>query len=199
MPDEQLRLVISNGIPNHGMPAFRLIGQSQIKAIVAFVRSLQGSATLASFPGDPQRGKSVFFGRAACAECHMISGRGGFLASDLSSYGQSRSAAEIRKAIVEPSYSGSAGRSVSATTKDGQMLSGVVRNEDNFSIQIIDKQGKFHLLGKGDLTDLKYGSAPAMPTDYGEKLSSRELDDLVHYLQDVGSASKTQAHTTEED
>jgi cytochrome c oxidase cbb3-type subunit III len=47
MPDEQLRLVISNGIPNHGMPAFRLIGQSQIKAIVAFVRSLQGSATLA--------------------------------------------------------------------------------------------------------------------------------------------------------
>jgi hypothetical protein len=70
-------------------------------------------------------------------------------------------------------------------------LSGAVRNEDNFSIQLQSGDGTFHFLLKSDLDKLEYQRLPPMPTDYGQKLSPEELDDLVGYLQsiEVGPAS----------
>jgi len=188
LSDAELTRVISNGRPNAGMPAFRLAGQTEIRALVAYVRTLQGNSKSASLAGNSARGKALFFGRADCGSCHMVAGEGGFLGSDLSSYAQSLNPGTIRKAITNPSSAPARARVALATNSEGQTFKGLVRNEDNFSVQLQSEDGSFHLLLKSELQKLEYQAQPLMPTNYGERLSRQELDDLVGYLQSVSSA-----------
>lgn len=74
-----------------------------------------------------------------------------------------------------------------ATTSEGRTSRGLVRNEDNFSVQILSEDGTFHLFLKSELQKLEYQSQPLMPANYGESLSRQELDDLVGYLQNASS------------
>jgi hypothetical protein len=74
---------------------------------------------------------------------------------------------------------------VTVTTRDGQQLSGEVRNEDNFSIQMQDADGAFYFPLKSDLETIEYKPLASMPTDYGTRLSRQELDDLVGYLKSI--------------
>jgi len=116
----------------------------------------------------------------------MVNGAGGFLGRDLSNYGESHSLIEIRAAIVDPQKtSGPRGRAVEVTTKAGEKYSGVVRNEDNFSLQLQSIDGSFHFFLKSELTRFDYRQDSLMPSDYGTKLSSAELDSLAAYLAGI--------------
>ena len=65
--DAQLSSIISNGVPETGMPAFRSFNESQVRAVVGYLRSLQGKAEGRVLPGDPIRGKELFFGKGDCS------------------------------------------------------------------------------------------------------------------------------------
>jgi hypothetical protein len=65
-------------------------------------------------------------------------------------------------------------------------LSGLVRNEDNFSLQLQGTDGTFHLLMKSQITKVERTGRSLMPADYGTRLSSAELDDLVSYIARYG-------------
>jgi cytochrome c oxidase cbb3-type subunit III len=199
MSDGQLTQVISKGIPDVGMPAFRLMGVSEIKRVVAYLRVLQGSRLSANLAGDAQNGKAIFFGKGECAKCHRISDQGGFLGPDLSKYGQSLMASDIRHAITDPKPSGSGVKTATATTTNGQMITGIVRNEDNFSVQLQSADGRFHFLSKSELQALQYETGPRMPKDYGEKLSPKELDDVVKYLHSAATESRLDRQIGEEE
>jgi len=113
----------------------------------------------------------------------MIHGAGGFLGPDLSDYGASHSATDIRNAIVSTDKRPEIHKGlVKATTRDGRQLSGLMRNEDNFSIQLQALDGTFYLLQKLDLTELGFDSSPIMPDNYGSILTGSEIDQLVSYL-----------------
>ncbi len=122
----------------------------------------------------------------------MVEGQGGFLGSDLSSYAQSLSPDAIRKSITDLGPSSKRARVAVATTPEGQTVRGLVRNEDNFSVQIQSEDGAFHLFLKSELQKLEYQSQPLMPSNYGESLSRQELDDLVGYLQSIKSTTISQ-------
>jgi hypothetical protein len=77
-----------------------------------------------------------------------------------------------------------------AKTKDGRQISGLVRNEDNFSVQLQALDGTFHLLEKSDVSELEPDSAPLMPDNYGSSLSKSELEQLVGYLLSVADAKR---------
>lgn len=184
--DEDLKRVIKNGIAGAGMPPFASLGDTQISQIVAYLRDLQGKAGTQKMPGDPQAGAALFFGKAGCAQCHMAAGKGGFLASDLTGYGETRTPAEIRRAITLPGKDrDDRTREAEVETNDGKMLKGVVRTEDNFSLALQTSEGKFLLLSKADIKNISYNAEPLMPSDYGIALSRRELDDLVSYLMQL--------------
>lgn len=189
LSDAELKGVISNGKPNSGMPAFRLAGPREIQSLVAYLRALQGNIQTSTLAGDPQRGRALFFGKADCGSCHMVDGQGGFLASDLSSYAHSLNPNAIRKSITDPGASSTRVRVAVATTPEGQTFRGLVRNEDNFSVQIQSEDGAFHLFLKSELQKLEYQSQPLMPSNYGESLSRQELNDLVGYLQSVSATT----------
>ena len=180
--------IVQEGLPGTGMPAFHSLTSSDVGAVVAYLRTLQGTNKMIALPGNPARGKTLFDTKAGCSECHMVAGTGGFIASDLTSYGRAHSPQEIRTAIINP---GAATRSTLVVTRGGQQYTGRIRNQDNFSLQLQSLDGTFHFFLKADLDRVEYNAQPLMPSDYGSTLDSKDLDDLVSFL--ISSAKKGEA------
>ena len=187
LSDDQLLKILQDGKPQAGMPPFAGLGEKRLAEILSYLRLLQGKRDTPIALADAANGKNLFDGKGGCAECHMILGTGGFLGPDLSNYGAAHSANEIRNAIVSADARPGARKGLAqATTKDGRQISGMIRNEDNFSVQLQARDGTFHMLEKSDLSQLTLDSAPLMPSDFGSTLSNSELDKLVAYLLSVG-------------
>ena len=183
LSDATLFGILDKGISGTGMPAFRSLGKSQIEAAIQYLRELQGMRGGTLLAGDPPKGETLFFGNAQCSQCHMIRGRGGFLGSDLSDYASARRVDDIRNAITQPgAKENRANQVVIVTTREGGILKGVVRNEDNFSLQIQTLDGAFHSLQKSDLQSTGRSGDSLMPSDYGSRLTRSELDDLAAFL-----------------
>ena len=133
----------------------------------------------------------------------MINGAGGFLGSDLSSYGAVTSVAEMREQIMNHDQSPRS-RTMAVSIRDGSRLSGFARNEDNFSLQLQTLDGKFHFLDKATVISVDY-SPSATVADAEKKLSNSDLDALITYLVRVAQSSeggvnlKATPHHHEED
>jgi len=189
LSDAQLFKIIENGIPGSGMPAFHSLDSPNIKAVVTYLRSLQGTGKPVKLPGDPARGETIFLGKAGCSGCHMVAGKGGFIASDLSAYARTHNVEQIRNEITAPSNNDGRARMATAILRSGEKFTGLVRNEDNFSLQLQTLDGIFHFLGKSELEGLEYSSQPLMPSDFGATLSPDELNDVVSYLMSLAGAN----------
>lgn len=120
----------------------------------------------------------------------MIKGRGGFLGPDLSNYAASHSPEQIRDAIVDPNKNLNLQEdAVTVMTRGGRKYTGIARNEDDFSLQLQTPDGAFHLFMKSDLVSVHHAGRSFMPSDYGEKLSPQQLDDLVNFLLEAGEST----------
>jgi cytochrome c oxidase cbb3-type subunit 3 len=190
--DAAITQIISNGIPTSGMPSFNSLDAPTIRSLVKYLRVLQGKSEAAAMPGNPASGKMIFYGKARCSGCHLAAGSGGFLGPDLSMYARRRPPEEIRDAITKPATLPGPGRNeVTVTPRDGQPMTGVLRNEDNFSLQLQSPDGAFHSVVKSDVASITRNPKPLMPTDYGTTLSATELNDLVSFLMSTAQQNKT--------
>ena len=194
LSDAQISNIISNGIPGTGMPPFHSLQPSDLEAIVGYLRILQGKKQTLKLPGDPDQGETAFFGKAGCSSCHMVRGKGGFIASDLSTYASTHEVEQIRSAITTQNQgTNRQARLVTATTRGGEKVLGRIRNEDNFSLQMETLEGKFFSLPKSDLTGLEYSSEALMPSDYSSKLSPSDLNNIISYLMREAGVTKAKA------
>jgi mono/diheme cytochrome c family protein len=81
---EAVRNLILKGIPDGGMPAFR-IGADEADKIAGYVMRLKqqpagsGAAAGGGASGDAAAGERFFTGKGNCSSCHMVRGRGGVL------------------------------------------------------------------------------------------------------------------------
>jgi cytochrome c oxidase cbb3-type subunit III len=199
LSDNEVMRIVSDGVPGTGMPGFHNLTPPEIKAVIGHLRVLQGKNGSAPLPGNPQRGKAIFFGSAGCSSCHMIGGSGGFIASDLTSYGRTHAADKIRGAITGVANRESSRGAVTATTTDGKQYRGMVRNEDNFSLQLQSMDGSFHFFSKASLKKIEREPGSIMPSDYGSKLNDEQLNDLVSYLLSIGNTSTPAPARAEDD
>lgn len=182
-PDSDLIHIVQNGVPGTAMPGFGYMGPEKINAVVHYLRTLQGIGVEVKAPGNPRLGEQLFYGKAECFKCHMVHGQGGFFGNDLSSYGFGRSIENIRAAIVNPDQNlDRKSESVTVVTTDRHKFTGAIRSEDNFSLILQTEDGSFHSFSKDEIARVDYSGHSLMPDDYGNKLSSREIDDLVSYL-----------------
>lgn len=181
--------IIDNGIAGAGMPAFSSLGLQNVKAIVAYLRVLQGGGGISKLPGDPRAGEVLFFGKAQCASCHMVQGKGGFIADDLTHYGVDKTASEIRNVITDPDKYLPLSRPVTVVARDGQKITGMIRSNDNFTISIQTMDGAFHFFQKSYLKQIDLSSHSLMPGNYFSTLNSKQLDDLISYLMKTGRES----------
>ena len=182
--DQALLNLIHDGIPEAGMPGFPDMSKEDGQALVAYLRFLQGKTGENSMAGDPVRGRDIFFGKAGCAACHS---RGQSISEDLTGFALDHEVGEIRDAIAKPI--GSRSQAATAVARDGRKFSGMIRNEDNASLQLQDEDGRFYLLMKSSLVSVQKKFGEPMPGDYGRRLSATELNDLVGYILHEARAS----------
>ena len=108
---------------------------------------------------------------------------GGLIGPDLSNIGAERSLRQLRDALTVRRPNIPAGfQPVHIRTRSGETIDGVVKNENNFSMQVMDRDYKLHMLERDDLAKVDYGAASLMPSDYNEKLTPQELQDILAYL-----------------
>jgi cytochrome c oxidase cbb3-type subunit 3 len=198
--DADLIDIVQNGIAGKGMPPFPGLGEQGTKGVVQYLRSLQGvtnAAPAALAKGNAQAGRLLYFGKGQCARCHIINGEGGFIASDMTTYGQSRRPEDILKAIVHPDTQvAPESRVVAIRSKPGETLMGVLRSEDNMNLALQTEDGRYHLLKRSSLAEVKYTDHSLMPHDYGTKFSTSELDDVVAFLIMTGKSAPVEAAPT---
>ena len=199
LSDAQLLQILQKGVPQTSMPAFNHLGDGVLHSLAAYLRSLQGQPA-ASLPGNARRGKQLFFGKGGCSDCHMIRGRGGFFASDLTAYARGRAPETIRNAIVLPNRDlDPRNRTVVVTLPNGKTFEGIARNEDNFSMQLLTWDGSLLLFTKAAAKNISYRNQSPMPADYGTRLPAAEIEDLVNFLNSVTKEDSKQARNEEQD
>jgi hypothetical protein len=72
---------------------------------------------------------------------------------------------------------------VTITPASGQPIQGVKKNEDMFSVQIMDTRERIQGYEKDKMKAVANETRSAMPTFGVDRLSESELDDIVRYLQ----------------
>jgi len=179
--DLQLRNVISNGITGAGMPPFKL-DDAELAGLVAYLRNMATFDARAVPLGDAARGKALFEGKGGCTACHRVDGRGAGMAPDLGNIGTLRTASAIQTSVLDPSSAMiPINRPVRAVTKDRKVINGRRVNEDTYTVQLMDDQGRLVSLLKADLREYTILVESPMPSSKG-KLSGSEVADLVAYL-----------------
>ena len=181
--DGQIFQNIREGIAGTQMPGFVEMLANEIWQLVSFIRSLSGTVVQEKVAGDTAAGERTFFGKGGCAACHQVNGRGSRLAPDLSSIGR-WTAQSLRETILNPNQREGRERSVVVVkTQDGREIRGLRRNEDTFSLQLMDPAEQFHLLEKKNLAEVRYEEKSLMPDDYSRRLSAAEIENVVAYLK----------------
>ncbi len=180
--DRALFNSLRSGVPGTDMPPTNL-PDDQLWKVAAFVRDLSAPAYESKLPGNPDAGSEIFFGKGRCAGCHMVRGRGGYLGPDLTDIGALRTVLQLRESLLKPSSRIVDGyEAVTVTLQDGAKISGVARNNNNYSIQILDSKGDLHLIAKEKLRDTSFRKGSLMPEDYGKRLTSGEVADVLAFL-----------------
>jgi putative heme-binding domain-containing protein len=175
-----IKNIVSNGVPGTSMPAFEF-EKDELDRLVAFVRTLSGSAgTAAPVAGDPVKGRQVYQ-RSGCASCHRIGMEGSVYGPELTRIGASRSAEYIRESVVNPSadipeeYAG-----VTVIPKEGQRITGVRINEDTFTVQLRDASQNFQMFQKDETQQVIPETKSLMPPY--TSLDKNDLQNLLAYL-----------------
>lgn len=186
LSDAQLNGIVSKGVIAAGMPGFAYLGRDNVKALVAYLRVLQGVSNTAEavLPGNPRAGEAIFFGSGSCSNCHMVHGRGGFMGEDLTGYARGRTIASIRSAIIHPDNRNGSGNSVDIRTSDGGAYNGLVRAQDNFNIILQSEDGSFHSIPRNTIQKITDSGHSIMPQDYGTTLTAEQMNDLVSFLME---------------
>ncbi|OFW04396.1 MAG: hypothetical protein A3I61_11255 [Acidobacteria bacterium RIFCSPLOWO2_02_FULL_68_18] len=180
--DAALFGTIRHGVPNTEMPAFPAPRTSDmdIWRVLAYLKTMATPVAEAS-RGNGAVGERVF--ATNCLACHRVNGRGGRLGPDLSRIGVARTRAHMARQIRGSVPDFRTGyEPVVLTTPGGQEIQGVKKNEDLFSVQIMDTRERIQGYLREDLQGVTNVKISAMPTFGAEKLSDAELDDLLAYL-----------------
>ena len=184
--------ILVNGIPGTSMMAAWSLSQREITQVAAYVRSL-GQRPSEALPGDPARGHAIY-SRVGCATCHIVDGDGSGLGPDLTDVGTRRGSAFLRESLLDPGaarperavpyepYGYPAYVVVRAQPRGGAEVLGVRVNEDAFTVQLRDPQGRLHSFRKADLQYLRPEPATSLMPSYRDTLNGGEINDLVAYL-----------------
>ena len=186
--DDRMFDIVRKGIPGTEMIAAdpaRVLDRD-IWQVMAYIRTL--NAVPVTVPtGDATNGAQVF--RTNCSSCHMVNARGGQLGPDLSRIGAARPRAGLQgklrgtNTFIRPGY-----EPVTLVTKSGERIRGVRKNEDEFSIQIMDMRERLQGYLKDNLTEFRVEKQSVMPVYGPDRLNDRDLNDLLQYLAGLRGA-----------
>ena len=180
--DDGLFKTIQGGVPNTEMPANPRMNDLETWQLLAYLRTLAAPAPTDPPRGNAQNGEKIF--RANCTGCHRVNGVGGRLGPDLSRIGVARA----RDAIVFQIRRGREDfrqgyEPVTVTPKTGEPIHGVKKNEDLFSVQVMDTGERIQGYEKDKVKAVENGTKSPMPAFGADRINDSDFDDLLRYLQ----------------
>ena len=95
--------------------------------------------------GDAARGAAILSGKAevSCIRCHKIDGNGGEVGPDLTGIGKRQDRRYLLEAIVAPNRQIAKGfETLVIATSDGQVQSGILKEDDGTNLRLITAEGK---------------------------------------------------------
>lgn len=175
--------IIRNGIPGTAMlPVAATLPDTQVWQLVAYINSLSADPANIQLPGNVDAGLQLFSGKGDCDSCHMISGQGGRLGSDLTYVGDRRSPEELVSDLINPSQDVEPRWwRLRITGHDGVLREGFRMNESSFSVRIMDDDENLWSYRTSDIESYDRTTDSTMPS-YAQTLTDSEVDDLVAYL-----------------
>jgi cytochrome c oxidase cbb3-type subunit III len=197
--DAAVHDIIRRGVPGTAMPGSSTMSERQVADVVAYLESLDATATPAAIAGDPTKGEALYES-SGCPTCHMIDGQGGDIGPELTRIGAMRGAPGLKARLLDPGAElPKVGESVfggrwtqylmfRAVEKDGHVIEGMRVGEDSFRIVLKDSSGRFHGLWKPNLRSLEKEAGKSFMPSFRDTLSEAQLDDLVAYLMTLKGA-----------
>jgi len=138
------------------------------------------------FPGDPKKGKAIFFdthGKVVCIKCHTVGKQGGHVGPELTHVAATRDARYITESILEPSKVIASGfESYLVVTKRMQFIAGMKRKETHDFVEIMDKQGKLHHITKSDIRRMAAQKTSTMPGNFRDVLTVDEFQNILAFV-----------------
>ncbi len=170
-----------------GQPADRPVERDRLLLPWAPTSTVNATAAPLVVPdlsgGDPARGRTLFHGdQARCAQCHSFRGEGGKVGPDLTDIA-SKGRADIYRniaapsATIDPDYT-----TYTVATRDGQVLSGVVRAEGPDAIKVTDTNAKASTVRRDELQEVRPSATSIMPPGLAAALGDSAVRDLIAYL-----------------
>ncbi|MBI2370485.1 MAG: c-type cytochrome [Deltaproteobacteria bacterium] len=183
----------------------------EIRALVAYLQSLGGTVDVAAItlppeveqaaragevrvaglrpylPGDPEKGRELFFspeGNAACGKCHLAQGKGGNVGPELTHVAGTRPVEFIIESILDPSKEIASGfESILVVTRDGRYLSGILKKDDSGGVELVDKDGAPVKIPAQEIREKAVQKTSLMPGNFKEILTVEEFHHLLAFLQ----------------
>lgn len=146
--------------------------------------------------GDFERGRKIFFEKTevSCVRCHRAMGTGGRVGPELDALSETKPREYLLEAVVLPNAKIAEGfESILVLTVDGQTYSGVIKEETDDAISLVDSDGKLITIPQDDIEGRKSAKSP-MPDDIYKHLNKTELRDLVEFLSNLKKGPQTGGH-----
>ena len=132
--------------------------------------------------GDAARGKTLTFGRAECANCHLFAGQGKSVGPDLTSIGRKLDRTRLFDSILNPSAAINFGYETwLIALDDGRLLTGFIVGEGD-PVLLKDAKGTQHAIPAESIEFRKRQSVSIMPELAKANLTAQELADIVEFL-----------------
>jgi quinoprotein glucose dehydrogenase len=128
------------------------------------------------------RGQAIFEDQGKCLTCHFVANHGSLVGTGLTEIGLKLTPLQLRDALVHPQPEVQAQNQLySVVTRDGTVHTGKLLNQDHFSLQMLDATGRL-MAFKRDSLRASHPVQPAPMPSYQDKLTGRQLDDLIAFL-----------------
>ena len=134
--------------------------------------------------GDPQLGKPLF--QKHCGTCHQLFGEGNKVGPDLTTANRGARDAMLANlvdpsAVIRREY-----LSYVVTTTSGQVLTGLLGQQDAASVTIVDAKNQRTRIRRTEIESIQESAVSLMPEKLLDALSPQERRDLFSYLQSEG-------------
>ena len=178
----KIGVVVLNGRPQSGMPAFKVSAQ-EIAELAAFLHeqkkksesrpgARRGVSVSDLQTGNAEAGKQYFNGAGTCSTCHSPTG-------DLAGVARHYRGLELEKRLLYPR---GAPATVTVTLPSGQAVSGKLSFQDEFTIGLTDDAGRYQSWPASQVKFTVHAPAEAHVELLG-KYTDDDVHNLMAYLQ----------------
>jgi putative heme-binding domain-containing protein len=132
--------------------------------------------------GDVERGRELFFGKAACSTCHAVAERGDTFGPDLTNIGEIRSQHDILEAIIFPSASFAREYETSLIATESGNFTGIIHGFNDGFYEVKLGPGTITKIPENQVVSITSTDRSMMPSGLETSMIDQELSDLMAYL-----------------